>query len=600
MILKKKTEIKTSKKNEIWLKSKGYEFITGEIIDIKTEDINPGSHLEIDVKCDVCDNEKKLSFQKYIKNINNGGFYACCSKCSQEKVKKTSKEKFGSEYYMQTDEYKQRHKETCLEKYGVEHHTQNILVKDKQKETMLERYGVECYTQTVEYKENYKKLMLEKFGVENSFQSDEIKVKSKKTMREKYGVDYFTQSNLGKTKIKDIVREKYGVDNISQSEEIKDKKKQTSLINYGVENIFSDKCFIEKNKIKHRNYIKNKVMIENIDVIDITNDYNYIICCEYHGNFEIQPNLYRNRKNSKTIICPMCNPVGSFSSSGKEIQLINFIKENYEGEIIENTRNIISPLELDIYLPELKLAFEFNGLYWHSELYKDKNYHILKTESCLEKGIQLLHIWEDDWDYKQDIVKSMILNKLGKTANKIFARKTEIKVIDDNFLIKNFLNDNHIQGYLGSSVKLGLFYNDELVSVMTFGKKRNIMKSKSKEGEFELLRFCNKLNTNVIGGASKLFKYFIKNYSYTEIITYTDRSHSQGKLYETLGFNFTYKTESNYYYVVDGIRKHRFVFRKDILVKEGYDVNKTEHEIMLERNLYRIYNAGNLKFIFNI
>ena len=91
----------------------------------------------------------------------------------------------------------------------------------------------------------------------------------------------------------------------------------------------------------------------------------------------------------------------------------------------------------------------------------------------------------------------------------------------------------------------------------------------------------------------------IKFYN-TEIITYTDRSQSQGKLYETLGFNFTYKTESNYYYVVDGIRKHRFVFRKDILVKEGYDVNKTEHEIMLERNLYRIYNAGNLKFIFNI
>ena len=206
------------------------------------------------------------------------------------------------------------------------------------------------------------------------------------------------------------------------------------------------------------------------------------------------------------------------------------------------------------------LAFEFNGVYWHNELYKNKNYHLEKTEKCLKQGIQLIHIWEDDWNYKQEIVKSMILNKLGKTHNKIYARKCEIKEINNNKLIKKFLDQNHIQGSIGSFIKMGLFYDNELVSLMTLGKKRKFMNSSSKDGEWELLRFCNKLNTNVIGGASKLFKYFIKKYNPKEIITYADRSYSNGNLYKQLGFNFLHKTEPNYYYVIDGIRKHRFGF----------------------------------------
>jgi len=254
---------------------------------------------------------------------------------------------------------------------------------------------------------------------------------------------------------------------------------------------------------------------------------------------------------------------------------------------------------LDIYLPELKLAFEFNGLWWHNELYKDKNYHLNKTEECEKLGIQLIHIWEDDWIYKQDIVKSIIINKLNKTPNKIFARKTIIKEINDNKLIREFLDKNHIQGFVGSKVKLGLFFENELVSLMTFGNRRVAMGKKTTNiDEYELLRFCNKLNTNVIGGASKLFKYFINNYKPKEITTYADRSISQGKLYETLGFISQGKTEPNYYYINNKIRQHRFNFRKDVLVKQGYDANKTEHDIMLERKIFRIYDSGNLKYSF--
>src|SRR5574344_1824490 len=291
----------------------------------------------------------------------------------------------------------------------------------------------------------------------------------------------------------------------------------------------------------------------------------------------------------------------NIQNSGYESLILDFIKNNYNDKILTNVRYIISPLELDIYIPDLKLAFEFNGVYWHNELNKEKNYHLNKTELCEKQGIQLIHIYEDDWIYKQDIIKSMILNKLGKTSNKLFARKCEIKEITDNKLIRSFLDENHIQGFVGSKVKIGLFYNNELISLMTFGDRRVAMGKKSTNiGEFELLRFCNKLTTNVVGGASRLFKHFIKTYNPTEITTYADRSFSQGKLYDALGFEFVSKTEPNYYYVVDGIRKHRFNYRKDKLIKDGFDQNKTEHQIMLDRKIYRIYDSGNLKFKYNL
>jgi hypothetical protein len=268
--------------------------------------------------------------------------------------------------------------------------------------------------------------------------------------------------------------------------------------------------------------------------------------------------------------------------------------------IIQNSKKIINPYELDIYIPELNVAFEFNGLWWHNELYKEKNYHLNKTEECEKNGIQLVQIWEDDWIRKQEVVKSMILNKLNKTPNKIYARKTELREVTSGKLVREFLDKNHIQGFIGSKIKLGLYYNNELVSLMAFGSRRVAMgKRTTNVGEYELLRFCNTINTNVLGAASKLFKYFVEKYKPDEITTYADRTFSQGKLYRTLGFNYIGKTEPNYFYIIDGIRKHRFNFRKDVLIKNGFDGSKTEHQIMLDRNIYRIFDSGNLKFIYN-
>ena len=340
--------------------------------------------------------------------------------------------------------------------------------------------------------------------------------------------------------------------------------------------------FIEKSNIKHDNkYIYDiseyKSSKQKIEII-----------CPTHGNFFQYPINHMRGSG-----CPKCNRFNI-----KETQVCDFIKSHtVECDLKTSDRIILNGKEIDIYLPKLKLGFEFNGLYWHSEIYKNRTYHLDKTKSCLDNGISLFHIWEDDWLYKQDIVKSMILNKLGK-SDKIYARKCEIKEVTDNKLIRDFLIKNHIQGFVGSKVKLGLFHNEELVSLMTFGGLRKSLGQSSEDGSYELLRFCNKLNTSVIGGASKLFKYFLKNYKPKEIISYSDLSRSTGNMYKKIGFKLSHNSDPNYYYIIDGVRKHRFNFRKDRLVKEGNDPNLTEIEIMHQRGFYRIFDCGMQKWIY--
>ena len=308
------------------------------------------------------------------------------------------------------------------------------------------------------------------------------------------------------------------------------------------------------------------------------------IICKKHGKFKQVPYGHLNGYG-----CSKC--VSQISK--KEVQINDFLSQYVETK--QSNRKILEGKELDIYIPSKNLAIEFDGLYYHSDKFTNKDAHITKTKNCEIKGISLIHIFEDEWDNKQEIVKSKLLNLIGKTENKIFARKCKIKEISSKEL-KQFLEENHIQGNVNSKIKIGLFYEEELISVMSFGGLRKNLGQEAKEGYYELLRFCNKLNTTVIGGASKLLTYFEKTYNPKELISYADRRWSEGKLYKNLNFEFVHISTPNYFYFKSNIREPRFKYRKSELVKQGFDKEKTEKEIMQERGYYRIYDCGALKY----
>lgn len=311
------------------------------------------------------------------------------------------------------------------------------------------------------------------------------------------------------------------------------------------------------------------------------------IICENHGSFYQVPTNHIQGAG-----CIRCSNTGV---SDLEEEVFNFVNEIEYSK--QSDRTILKGRELDIYVPSKKLAIEYNGLYWHSDLYKESNYHLKKTIDCRDKGIQLIHIFEDEWVNKKEIVKSRLKNLLGGST-RIYARKCILKEVSTKDKTK-FLEENHIQGAVGSNINLGLYFNGELVSIMTFGKLRKNLGQSHKDGSWELLRFCNKLNTSVVGGAGKLLKYFETNYSPKNIISYADLRWSQGNLYEQLKFNKESETVPNYFYTTSSnsmIRESRFKYRKDILVSEGFDKNKSEREIMKERGYIRVYDCGSIKY----
>lgn len=303
-------------------------------------------------------------------------------------------------------------------------------------------------------------------------------------------------------------------------------------------------------------------------------------------------------KMRKAAINRIKNKKGVYFYNGvskEEKKLLKFIKTYYYGNIISNDTTILNGHELDIYLPDLNLAIELNGDRFHSDLYKKKSYHLNKTKECNNKGIHLMHIWMTDWIKKQDIIKSLILNKLGYTPTRIYARKTEIREVPTN-VSQQFLEINHLQGQSISNKRIGVYYKNELVQIMTFGKLRRATGQTHKENSYELIRLCSKLNTQVLGGSNKLLKYFIKTYNPQYILSYANRDWATGNVYEKMGFDFIRYTSPGYFYAKSHIKYHRFKFQKHKLVNEGYDKNKTEYEIMTERGFYKIWDTGNFVF----
>ena len=439
---------------------------------------------------------------------------------------------------------------------------------EKRKKTCLDKYGNEIAFKSKEVQDKYKNNLILKYGVNNPFLVPEFKSKSNDTIMKKYNVPIAMMN-------KDIA------DKVS----LKLKGKPKDRVN-----------FVEVKWEKIEIYCKLNKLTPLFDK-NYLNEHKLNI--EYGNKFEFQCNLCSN----KTIVSlsngylPSCNCSDNKGYSLIEEDIYNFLNELLPRNVIQLRNRDILPnrLELDVFVPELNIAFEINGIYWHSEsMGKYKDYHLYKTECCNKKDIKLIHIFDYEWIFKKPIIESIIRSKVNKIENKIYARKCIIKEITNTKILREFLSQNHLQGYCYSKINYGLYYNDELVSVMTFGKNR----FKKHSDEFELIRFCNKLNTTVVGGASKLLNYFKKNYN-ENLITFADRRFSEGKLYEKLGFSFDKFTTPSYFYWKNNEILNRMSCQKHKLEKllPIFDNKLSEYENMLINKYRRVWDCGNIRYI---
>ena len=454
--------------------------------------------------------------------------------------------------------------ENTINKYGVSHTTQLDEVREKMKSTNKKRYGVEHASQSTSIFEKIKETNRKRYGVDLPLQNKDILEKSIKNSSESY------QSNIEKiqSKIKENSIKKWGCEWPIQSMEVKNKIKKS--IDASISNKIFD-TYKDHEEIKFLKYEDGS---------------SKFLCLNCNKEFSITSHLLYQRHIKHDIqICTNCNKLNNRTSNG-HIEISDFLKEN-EINFKMNVRNIISPSEIDIYLPDQNIGIEFNGVYWHSEIIKDKKYHLNKRILCRDKNIDLIQIWEDDWKLKKDIIKSILLSRIGKNSIIKMGRKLKIDRIFNEKLVKDFLNVNHLQGWSLSGIKYGLFENEDLISIMTFSKSRKNVNNKG----WELVRFCNRLNHSVLGSFNKLINRFIKDFNPESIISYSDNDIFNGDSYKRIGMEKV--NESLNYWWCDGkVRHNRWKFRKDQLISQGEDSSISGTQIMINKGYFRCWGSG--------
>lgn len=438
--------------------------------------------------------------------------------------------------------------------------------------TKVLKYGDASYNN----REKAIQTTLERYGVENPFQSEKVKQKIRNTNKQRYGVEYPSQSKqVQETQIKNNIR-KYGVERVQSLPEVKDKIKKSNQVRY---------------------------INGHSNIVGYTEDGGWICMCPHSGcdkckekTYIIENDQFFARREFNIEPCTKLLPIKSVGNMDTwPEKFIKNILDEYNIKYETNIRSVISPYELDIYIPDRGIAFECNGCYWHSDLKKDNKYHYNKYIKCRDAGIQLITIWEDQIITAPDIVRSVVLSKLGIYKTRIYARQCLIKEIDPSTCME-FLESNHIQGRTKTKVRMGLYFNTELVGVMTFNHRSKVSGGMNDDC-WELNRFCTKINMQVVGGAEKLLTYFNKNYHPKKIVSFSSNDISNGGLYKKLGFTNGGSTVS-YWYVhkTTHIRYHRTSFQKNRIKQYATSSNMTEKDIMMNLPYYRIYDSGHTKW----
>ena len=354
-------------------------------------------------------------------------------------------------------------------------------------------------------------------------------------------------------------------------------------------------CAVERSRLTKDEFVQrankihgNKYDYSNSVIDGIRNEVE--ISCPKHGVFMQTP-----ESHLKGCGCPRCGR----EESDAERELYEYVcslvgKEN----VIHNDRTVLNGKEIDIYIPLLKLGIEYNGVLWHSEKFgKDRRYHLDKMNECNANGIRLIQIFEDEYMDSKNIVRSKLKRIIGLSDDleRIYARKCIIEEIDKD-AAKQFLNANHIQGFVSSSVYLGLKQEGQIVAVMSF--------TKNSEGHWVLTRYAADNDYIVCGGAGKLFKHFVREYDPVSVKSFADRRwtlNPDNNMYTKIGFKLEDTLPPDYRYIVksDYHRIHKFNFRKNHLHKRyGFPLTMTESEMTEKIGAYRIYDCGLYRYVW--
>ncbi len=512
------------------------------------------------------------------------GYNKRCKQCNynsketQDKRRNTNIKKYGVENVSQLKEIKEKKVDSYIRKYNVDNPMHSKEVKLNRGEIFYKKYGVDNPSKLYSVKEKKKSRYLKEYGVDNPAKSDVVKSKYQKTMMGRYGVSYPLQNEIIKNKTEQTNIERYGTDNPSKNAEVKKRQAESSRLSFYNKLITSERlCGLVSPLFTKKEYVNRR--------------YDYTWRCNLCGT------IFEDCLDYGQIPrCPKCFPKLSKTTSIGEKEILDFIKNMYTGEIFENDRSVLGGKELDIYIPEKHIAIEYDGLYYHSETNGKygKYYHLNKTNECNKKGITLLHIFEDEWNFKQEIVKSIIKTKMGFINKKIYARKCTIQKIKSD-TSELFLEDNHLQGFIRGA-SYGLYHDNILVSVMVVGKPRY-----NKTHNLEILRYCNIRDTIVVGGLSKLVKFTLKNKSESSIMTYCDMRYSVGAGYKSIGFKEIGTSEPTYHYIKNNTRYSRIRFQKHKLVEqlENFDDKLTEWGNMQINGYNRIWDCGNIVLEYN-
>ena len=501
-------------------------------------------HLRDDLLEQLCACKNPLRFIKYDKGYyKTCGDKLCIDNYRLSSIKKTTIEKYGVEHTSQLESTKQKHRETSFKNNGVYHNFSG-------------------HMRDAIYESN-----MEKYGAKHALQNETLLKKRNDTMLERHGT--LNMINSEKTKSTNI--ELYGYKNAMKSSEISSKVSMSLKHRFNLEQIY---------KLEKWNIILEQYVSET--------QYYHIECKRCETKQTIAGASMNSKLRADVDPCTICNPYIKTYTSNAEDDLAIYI-ESLGIKVLRNVKTLVKSSELDIFLPDYNIGFEFNGVYWHSELYRNETYHKDKTSNFLKIGIKIYHVWEDDWKNKKCIIKDRILNLVSKDY--IGARKCEIVNVTQ-VESKKFFDSTHINGNFNAKIYYGLRYNGEIISIMSFSKSRY-----KKTDSWELIRFAS--SKNVIGGASKLFNHFIKNNNPESVISFAKIDWSPDPditVYKKIGFYLESITPPSPYWNIDGIRVHRLNFIKQKLINKGKDNTKTAIEIMHEDGYYRVYDCGNWKF----